>query len=698
MRRIVSVFLLLGALVCAAEAQTTLSCITAGVPTLVRAEGVTERLGDIAITCNSSGAGTVTGNLTVFASVALTNRLNGMMVTGLRLTQEVGGQAPVVLATEASGAGGNAVAFNGLTLNVPAGAVVFRLSGLLGNASQVSPTAILPAITVRVSFNGVNLLSPNSEVTVGLPRPGLLATVNPQVVRGGVPLPSPLTVPSLLSGARVVSTIRLTEGFASSFTSGTERNRILVRFGGFPAGARIAVPNALAGSTATTPTSGGDLGLAATGGVYTPGAAGGSLLLIRVDGADANGAGGTLAAAVPGTATALASAFEVPLTNGAGVVVYEVVDENQTARESVHLPVFFGANVPCQAAQTTADISFAPLTTVFERSESAPIPRFVEREVASDCQAVGDCGADYFPRLEVDTELVRLRAASGGSFAQGFVRVRNAGGGAMSWMDTLTYVNGTGWIILAEGPGGYVVTAEPRTLAPGTYEATLKIDAGPLAGEKTVRVVFEVTQPAPPQIPPPVITSVVNAASWQEGPLQADSWATIRGERLNGVVTVTFDDLPAPVSFANDKQINVRVPAGLAGKASARVVVTVNNRPSAPVTVAIAAVAPAIFGFLNADWAPNTEQRPAGTGSIVQIFLTGLGGVAPADITVKIHDRENLTPVWSGPAPGLDSLQQVNVAVPADLPTMGTYVLVCARTGGGRVCSPGAQLFITRNE
>ncbi|HBY62823.1 MAG TPA: hypothetical protein DEH78_23615, partial [Solibacterales bacterium] len=601
-----------------------------------------------------------------FTNVPITNRLNGLMATGLRVTVETGGQPPDVAATEALGAGPNSLSFSGLTLRVPAGAVTLRVSGVLGDITR------LPAgSNTVVAFLAVQSLSlNNANITVGRVEPGLLATVNSQVVRGGAPLPSPLTVPALIGGARVASTIRLTEGFAGAFTAGTARNRILVRFAGFPQGARIAVPNALAGSSATTPTSGGDLGLPASGGVYTPATPGGSLLLVRVNGAGPEGLGGTLAPLPAGGGPlTLTSAFEVPLTHGAGAVVYEVVDERQAARENVHLPVFFGADVPCPAAQTTVEITFAPLTTVFERSETAPVPRFVAREVASDCRAIGDCDAAYFPRLEVDTELLRLRAASGGSFAQGAVRVRNAGGGSMSWIETLTYDDRAGWIVLAEGPGGYVVTADPRSLAQGVYQATLRIDAGPLAGAKTVRIVFEVTAAVPPQSPPPRIDAVVNAAGFQPGPLQPGSWATIFGERFSGVLTVSFDELPAPVAFANDKQINVRVPAGLAGRASARVIVTANNRAGEPVVVAIAGVAPAAFGVRNQDWSPNTADRPAQTGSIIQIFLNGLGGVAPANVHVKIHDRENLTPVWSGPAPELDGLQQVNVAVPADLPT-----------------------------
>ena len=72
---------------------------------------------------------------------------------------------------------------------------------------------------------------------------------------------------------------RVTEGFADSFAPKSDPQnlnadtgtRICVQYSGFPAGARLFVPTVVAGSDATQPTAGGDLGLTASGGKYTPG-------------------------------------------------------------------------------------------------------------------------------------------------------------------------------------------------------------------------------------------------------------------------------------------------------------------------------------------------------------------------------------------------------------------------------------------
>jgi hypothetical protein len=106
--------------------------------------------------------------------------------------------------------------------------------------------------------------------------------------------------------------------------------------------------------------------VAASGGQYAPSAAG-SLLVIRVTGADENGAGGTLAFPIPGAGTtAFTSASEVTLVGGAGNVVFEVVDSNSSIRESAQFPTFVGVLPSSGGGTVVADakVSFAPLSSV----------------------------------------------------------------------------------------------------------------------------------------------------------------------------------------------------------------------------------------------------------------------------------------------------------------------------------------------
>src|SRR5262249_51533425 len=153
---------------------------------------------------------------------------------------------------------------------------------------------------------------------------------------------------------------------------------------GFPSNARLFIPDFVAGSDAVVPTAGGDLGLPQRVGQYLPGS--GTLLLARVFNADINGAGGTLAPLVPANPgpLLLSPVSELSLTGGAGYAVYEVVDANNAAPESVQFPTFIGlpALSPAAVAQETA--SFAPISTITSASSSAPVLRFKPRIPTSD--------------------------------------------------------------------------------------------------------------------------------------------------------------------------------------------------------------------------------------------------------------------------------------------------------------------------
>ena len=96
------------------------------------------------------------------------------------------------------------------------------------------------------------------------------------------------------AGTAFAST-RISESFGNAFlprAAGEDNGtRFLVDYSGFPANATLYLPDLVAGSDALVPTAGGDLGLPQAVGQYVPGS--GTLLLARVVGADATGAGGT---------------------------------------------------------------------------------------------------------------------------------------------------------------------------------------------------------------------------------------------------------------------------------------------------------------------------------------------------------------------------------------------------------------------
>lgn len=686
---------------------TVLACRASGAPVEIRWEGLTEPVGDILLNCAGGvPLAQITTNLTVIAPVNVTNRLTGADTVDVRVEVDTGGgfvpvSAPAMYVPPAT------VALNGLSFRLSAsGSAVLRITNLRLAVNQLPASLTGQPVRVLVGSSGQSQLAlDNPQVIVGIPSRGLLASSSAtQILCTGSRLPDTLTFTNLLAtGTRFAST-RLTEGFAGAFrkrSSGEDAGtRFLIRYSGFPPGARLFVPDVVAGSSAVQPTSAGDLGWPPSGGRYAPSTTG-SLLLARVAGADSNGIGGTpvYTPGPPGSGTVSFDAIsEVPLWNGGGYAVYEVVDASPTMRESAQLPTFVGLAPLAGGDPVIAswNVTLAPVSTVTVASSTAPVPRFAPMAPGSDCDALGDCNASYFPRLLVEAiPPLEYSGVAGGGHQAGYVRIANEGGGLLIWRVFVTYHDGSGWLRLerTEGFGNATVRVDalPANLAPGTYRATLTVDAGPIAGSRSLPVVLRVSAPPPP-VERPLIGALVNAATFREGPVAPGSLASLFGSRLAGAsVAVTFDGIAARLFYVSAAQINLLVPADLSGRTAAQLVVTVDGVPSAPYNVALTAVAPGIFGILNQDNSLNGPSAPALTGSTVQIFATGLPDEGRTAV-VRIHDRLIEMPSYAGPAPGLIGVQQINAVVPADLPAMTTEVRVCA----AGVCSPPAPLVLAR--
>jgi uncharacterized protein (TIGR03437 family) len=693
-------------------AQTAvLTCSNSAVPPAVRAEGIAERTGDILLSCSGGQPGAqVAGNIIVSLNVNVTNRIlaDGTLDVLLRLND--GLSTTTMNARQYTN---NAVAFNGVVFTISQqGTAELRIVNLRGNASQLAAVTN-PVITASISFTGAGIAVPSSHFLVAVPQRALLASSTGRLRCGpeGSPLPSTLTLTNMVSFGTVFTSTRVTEGFASAFAPPADPAsflansgvRIIARYGGFPADARLFVPDAIAGSNADVPTSTGEFGTPAAGGQYTAGRS--QLLLVRVHGADATGAGGAPIFLPPPSGTFnFDSVSELAITGGSAHAVYEVVDANPFVRETAQFPTFLGLPPnPNRSVETNFNIHLAPISTVFTQSPTAWIPRFIETTPPPDCTLLGDCSASYFPQFEVDMTPLAVSVATGQP-ATRYIPVRNAGAGVLRWNVTVAYPQGSpaNWIRLdtSSGVNNGTIRADVNSagLQPGTYSATITIDGGVFAGTRSIPVTLTVTQGGPIPVPLPLVQSVSNAANGEDHHLVAGSLGTIMGTRLHGqAVQVTLDGTPATLLYSGETQINFLVPAALAGKQSATLVVTVDGNASAASTVTLAPAAPAIFpgAVLNQNYSVNSEANPAAAGSIVQIFATGLPGSGV--ITAKVHDVTIHAPYYAGPAPGLNGVQQVNVMVPAHLPAMQTWVYLCGGVSVDRqVCSPPQQIWLIR--
>jgi len=178
--------------------------------------------------------------------------------------------------------------------------------------------------------------------------------------------------------------------------------------------------------------------------------------------------------------------------------------------------------------------------------------------------------------------------------------------------------------------------------------------------------------------------------------------------------SVTINGVVAPLLFVSANQINVQlpyeVPAG-----SATVVVRSGGLSSSPFTIAVLHAAPGLFSngqgqaaAINDGGSANSEAAPASVGSVISVYLTGIGpvsasvddGTAPAlgeMITATFQVTATIGGVpaevqFAGLAPLYPGTAQINLKVPAG--ASGTSPMVISIDGH---TSNTVQLVISAN-
>ena len=493
-------------------------CVVSAESPIIRSEGIAERAGDIVLECTGGRPGAVEeGNLTVLPAAAVTNRVaaDGTLDATLTINSGAGFQPSAPAIPYAQG-----VAFNGIRFTIPTtGRVTLRISNIRVNAHQLGTQRPIQA---QLAFNGLkDLAIQNNFPTIAVSDRGLRASFASRAIRcAGSALPSTLDLPSLMAKGTFYSPARVTESFPSAFqprdAGATNGTRIVSRYSGFPAGARLFVPDIVSGSTS-------------------------QLVALRVLNTDANGAGG--APITPGNFGAgQNSVTEVPLSGGVGVAVYEIVSANPGAQESFTFPTFVGLGPVTEPAIAKQELFLGPLSSDAMASYSAPVPRFAPVAPLSDCDRPEECE----PQLVISGDPLQFSGFAGGTaWNPRYIQIRNGNLDVadMPWTVSVAYKTGSGWLMFAPQSGINNATVRfdviMSNLTPGTYEATVTIDAGPYAGIRTLPVVARVSGlpelPKPPETPttppPPPITvsSIGNAASPWPGPITPGSLATIKG-------------------------------------------------------------------------------------------------------------------------------------------------------------------------
>jgi uncharacterized protein (TIGR03437 family) len=174
--------------------------------------------------------------------------------------------------------------------------------------------------------------------------------------------------------------------------------------------------------------------------------------------------------------------------------------------------------------------------------------------------------------------------------------------------------------------------------------------------------------------------------------------------------TVTINNIAAPILYSSPGQMNVQVPYEISPGTA---VVAVNNAcgASAPMIFPVSQAAPYIWqngpggpAAFNQDGTLNSPANPAAAGSVVVVFLTGIGPVtnpvatgagaplSPYSVATLLKSATiggwNSAINFLGLTPGTAGVAQANLILPALAP--GAYPVVV--TVGG-VASNGPTVY-----
>ncbi len=268
--------------------------------------------------------------------------------------------------------------------------------------------------------------------------------------------------------------------------------------------------------------------------------------------------------------------------------------------------------------------------------------------------AVNDAGEVIVVGTSGSPDFITTADAVQPSYArldEGFLTVLSPGLDAVLYSTFLGGEKGDrAFALAADATGTAVVVGETSSSEFPVTEGVIQPDLHSLRDEGGDAYMARFSIPPTPRIAP---GGVVSAASIAPGPVAPGELLTIFGRGLapQGAdanpffrpnVTVYFDDVPAPLTYVGNGQINLAVPYAVAGRATTEMVVERNGAASQPLTLQVAPTAPAIFtlggggqgqaAVLNQDGTLNGPDNPAPRNSIVTIFATGAGQTDPPGV------------------------------------------------------------------
>jgi uncharacterized protein (TIGR03437 family) len=183
---------------------------------------------------------------------------------------------------------------------------------------------------------------------------------------------------------------------------------------------------------------------------------------------------------------------------------------------------------------------------------------------------------------------------------------------------------------------------------------------------------------------------VTNAFSGIGGALAPGEYISLFGDSLSPDPQITLNGTPVPAFFAQNNQINLRVPTDFPTTGEATIKVTREGESSNELKLPIVPAHPGLFPTgVNEDNTLNSATSPAARGAIIVFYATGQGS-NPTEVTLEIGaQRAEL--LFAATSPGAAGLLQINARIPAGLPAGPAAVKL--RIGEAE-SQPGVQLFL----
>jgi uncharacterized protein (TIGR03437 family) len=330
------------------------------------------------------------------------------------------------------------------------------------------------------------------------------------------------------------------------------------------------------------------------------------------------------------------------------------------------------------------------------------------------------------PSISLSTSHVSFSYTLGGSApASQAVTVTNAGGGTFAWSAS----SSSSWLTVSPssgtGSGTLTLGINSAGLIAQTYTGAVTVTASGAANSpQTISAALTVGAAAAP----PVVSAVVNAASWTAGAVAPGELVVLGGTMLgpstgvSGTVdpstgklvsqlagtTVLFNGVAAPLLYTSATQVNAIVPYESAGCTQAAVQVQYQDTVSSTLMLPCASATPGVFSFnsigtgpaaaANQDGTFNGPSSPAAKGSYVTLYFTGGGQTNPAGVTGSINGTSTLkwlrqvasvtvggvaaAVAFDGAAPTfVDGVLQLNIQLSASTPS-GAALPVVVTVGG----------------